>query len=112
MSVQYQPGQLSPDGHYYWDGAAWLPTLAPDGQTRWNGSAWLPVYTAMPRPSALKTAVNVIWLVIGLLALLASMLSIVRGGFPVLGLAIGVLFTAGASQRLYVTYRRSSRADR
>jgi hypothetical protein len=40
------PGQLSPDGAYYWDGAQWVTTLSKDGAHRWNGSAWIP--TAAP----------------------------------------------------------------
>jgi hypothetical protein len=36
------PGQLSPDGAYYWDGAQWVTTLSKDGAHRWNGSAWIP----------------------------------------------------------------------
>lgn len=36
------PGQLSPDGAYYWDGAQWVTTLSKDGAHRWNGTAWIP----------------------------------------------------------------------
>jgi len=49
--------QLSPDGRYRWDGAAWQPVqqqaerspaaaaeqLSPDGRYRWDGQAWQPV---------------------------------------------------------------------
>jgi uncharacterized protein DUF4328 len=40
-------GALSPDGHFYWDGAEWRSTLSPDGSWRWNGAAWVaaPVMT-------------------------------------------------------------------
>jgi len=40
------PGQLSPDGAYYWDGQQWVTTLSKDGAHRWNGSAWVPVAAA------------------------------------------------------------------
>lgn len=35
------PGQLSPDGAYYWNGQQWVSTLSPDGAHRWNGTAWV-----------------------------------------------------------------------
>jgi len=35
------PGQLSPDGDWVWDGAAWEPAVSPDGHWRWNGQAWI-----------------------------------------------------------------------
>ena len=35
--------RISPDGMYYWDGAAWVSTLSPDGRHRWDGAAWVPV---------------------------------------------------------------------
>ena len=38
-----RPGQLSQDGHWYWDGARWVAALSPDGRYRWTGSAWAPV---------------------------------------------------------------------
>ena len=37
------PGQISPDGKWYWDSQKWLSTLSPDGKTRWNGTSWVAV---------------------------------------------------------------------
>ena len=34
--------RFSPDGMYYWDGAAWVSAVSPDGRYRWNGSSWVP----------------------------------------------------------------------
>ncbi len=49
------PGQLSPDGSYYWNGQQWVSTLSPDGAHRWNGSTWEPVAqtaaAALPTPA-------------------------------------------------------------
>ena len=45
------PGAFSPDGAWYWDGAAWVPTLTPDARWRWDGRAWQlvrPIDTANP----------------------------------------------------------------
>jgi hypothetical protein len=36
-------GQLSPDGNWVWDGAAWQPSVSPDGQWRWDGQEWKPL---------------------------------------------------------------------
>src|SRR5579871_2538613 len=45
------PGQISPDGAYYWDGQQWVTTLSKDGAHRWNGSTWVPVSApGMPLP--------------------------------------------------------------
>ena len=33
--------RLSPDGNWWWDGAAWRSALSPDGRSRWNGYAWV-----------------------------------------------------------------------
>jgi hypothetical protein len=37
-----QPPQVSPDGHFWWDGRAWqaMPTLSPDGRHWWDGQSW------------------------------------------------------------------------
>lgn len=41
-------GQLSPDGHWRWDGWRWVPAypvigqLSPDEQWRWDGWRWVP----------------------------------------------------------------------
>jgi hypothetical protein len=32
--------RISPDGLFYWNGAAWVPTLSADGRHRWNGTEW------------------------------------------------------------------------
>jgi hypothetical protein len=32
---------FSPDGYWWWDGAAWQPALSPDGMWRWSGQAWI-----------------------------------------------------------------------
>jgi hypothetical protein len=34
--------RMSPDGLFYWDGGAWVPTLSADGRHRWNGTEWAP----------------------------------------------------------------------
>jgi hypothetical protein len=47
-------GQLSPDGLWVWDGAAWVPTTSPDGLWRWDGYRWVP----LPPPPALFMAVE------------------------------------------------------
>lgn len=52
-------GQLSPDGHWRWDGWRWVPAVplvgqpSPDGQWRWDGQRWVPVgvVAARPRPA-------------------------------------------------------------
>ena len=44
--AQSGPPQISPDGHYYWDGTQWLPLVSPDGGHRWDGTAWVPVAAA------------------------------------------------------------------
>lgn len=49
----YAPGQLSPDGSYYWNGQQWVSTLSPDGAHRWDGSAWVP---SGPQQPAAATA--------------------------------------------------------
>jgi len=36
-----KPGQVSPDGHHYWDGQRWMPTLSADGRWRWDGANWI-----------------------------------------------------------------------
>lgn len=44
-----QPGQLSGDGAWYWDGSVWQPAVSADGRWRWNGVAWArvdPLYIA------------------------------------------------------------------
>jgi hypothetical protein len=35
--------RISPDGMYYWNGAAWVSTVSPDGRYRWDGASWVPV---------------------------------------------------------------------
>ena len=42
MSAQ-PPGQLSPDGKWYWDGKEWASATSPDGRFRWNGREWTSV---------------------------------------------------------------------
>lgn len=49
------PGQISPDGAYYWDGQQWVSTLSHDGAHRWNGSAWVPA-GGVAAPGAPATA--------------------------------------------------------
>ncbi len=39
--------RFSPDGMYYWDGAAWRSTVSPDGRYRWDGAAWVPLQHAL-----------------------------------------------------------------
>jgi hypothetical protein len=46
---------ISPDGSWYWDGAAWRSLVSADGRTRWNGTAWV-AREAAPEPSAATTA--------------------------------------------------------
>lgn len=50
IQVQGQAGMLSPDGQWYWDGAAWKPAITPDGRWRWSGHNWVanqPSHTAV-----------------------------------------------------------------
>lgn len=54
-------GQVSPDGQFMWDGAAWQPI---------TGSAWEP--TEWTRP--MQMAVAAYWLVAGLFAILSPLL--------------------------------------
>lgn len=53
-------GELSPDGHFYWDGQEWKSSLSPDRQYQWDGSAWIPVAETRvphaPVPSARPNA--------------------------------------------------------
>jgi uncharacterized RDD family membrane protein YckC len=49
--AQSGPPQLSPDGHWYWDGTQWQALVSPDGSHRWNGTAWVPVVAAAPVPA-------------------------------------------------------------
>jgi hypothetical protein len=44
------PGQLSPDGAYYWNGQQWVSTLSPDGAHRWNGATWVPTMSGAAGP--------------------------------------------------------------
>jgi len=43
-----RPPQVSPDGHFWWDGRAWqaMPTLSPDGRHWWDGQSWQSVPVA------------------------------------------------------------------
>lgn len=59
--------QLSPDGNWWWDGAAWRSALSPDGRTRWTGYAW--VETGAGSPS---TGISG-----GLIALIAGSVAVV-----------------------------------
>jgi len=43
-----RPGQLSPDGHHYWDGQRWMPTLSADGRWRWDGATWIAANPTSP----------------------------------------------------------------
>lgn len=36
----------SEDGTWWWDGAAWRPTISPDGCHRWNGQEWIRIAPA------------------------------------------------------------------
>jgi hypothetical protein len=45
---QAAAGQVSPDGHYYWNGAEWVSAASADGLWRWNGTGW----EAMPSQPA------------------------------------------------------------
>ena len=38
---EIDPGALSADGNFYWDGVRWTPSLSPDGHWRWTGAAWV-----------------------------------------------------------------------
>jgi hypothetical protein len=42
-------GRFSPDGFWWWDGAAWRPAYSQDRLWRWNGQAWVPTAAAPPR---------------------------------------------------------------
>lgn len=55
------PGQISPDGSYYWNGQSWVSTLSPDGAHRWDGTSWQPIAPAGP-PSGPPTAPAPAWL--------------------------------------------------
>ncbi len=87
-------GQISPDGHWYWDGQHWLPTLSADGGWSWDGRSWIPTGKSSnaARPDSLlgliqrvpgfrtgtgwKTAV----VAIGLLGMLAAIPSLTSSG--------------------------------
>jgi hypothetical protein len=47
--------RISPDGAYFWDGAAWRP-LSSDRRSFWNGAAWRPVEEPSPGPPYPGTA--------------------------------------------------------
>jgi len=36
------PGQLSSDGKWCWDGTKWLSTASADGKFKWDGASWIP----------------------------------------------------------------------
>jgi hypothetical protein len=42
---------LSPDGMFFWDGAAWRPAVSPDGLWRYDGQSWVPSGFLPPRPA-------------------------------------------------------------
>lgn len=63
----YHPGELSPDGQYYWDGAEWKPSLSPDRAHRWNGVAWVPV-TAVSPVIVTKQGGKAKWIIGGVVA--------------------------------------------
>lgn len=59
-------GQISPDGHWRWDGWRWVPAhpvtgqLSADAQWRWDGWQWVPArLAAVPQPPAAR--VPTIW---------------------------------------------------
>ncbi len=33
-------GMVSPDGHWFWNGAAWVSVISSDGRMRWDGTRW------------------------------------------------------------------------
>ena len=37
-----QVSRFSPDGYWWWDGAAWRPAYSQDRLWRWDGQAWVP----------------------------------------------------------------------
>jgi len=45
-----QPGQLSPDGQFMWNGGQWISSLSADGAYRWDGGGWVPTGAAPPPP--------------------------------------------------------------
>jgi von Willebrand factor type A domain len=42
---------MSPDGHFWWDGARWLP-ISDDGRWRWSGTRWLLMESTPSRPGS------------------------------------------------------------
>lgn len=55
---------ISPDGLWYWDGAAWRSLVSADGGFVWTGQAWSPRYPT-PAPAARRGPGLVGWALIG-----------------------------------------------
>jgi hypothetical protein len=36
-----QPGELSDDRRFVWNGVQWVSAISPDGSRRWDGSRWV-----------------------------------------------------------------------
>jgi hypothetical protein len=54
VAVQGGPPTFSPDGFWWWDGAAWQPAISPDRRWRWDGRAWIAIGETRP-PSGVST---------------------------------------------------------
>jgi hypothetical protein len=79
------PGKFSPDGFWWWDGAAWKPAYSQDRLWRWNGASWVPA--AGPPPRSSHTG-----LIVGLSIGAAFLLVVVI----VAVIVAAVLYTSGA----------------
>jgi hypothetical protein len=93
-------GQVSPDGHYYWDGGQWKTAISPDGGWRWDGSAWRPVSAPKGRASRLPwivAAVVVASIVVGSVGLYLAY-GYVSARVPHLLSGAGVTVTCGSPQ--------------
>jgi hypothetical protein len=61
------PGELSPDGNYFWDGVRWTRAVSPDGAWRWDGRAWRPAGPAPPPVKSRKAVLIAVGVVAALL---------------------------------------------
>jgi hypothetical protein len=70
-----QLGRYSPDGFWWWDGAAWRPAYSQDRLWRWDGQAWVPA--AGPPPQSSSGAGLAIGLGVGLFVVVIVLVVVV-----------------------------------
>ena len=69
---------FSEDGHYWWNGVAWMPTRSPDGRSAvWNGTEWVPSSGSIGVPAVAGIAValgfvELVWAIAGIAILVSA----------------------------------------